>query len=151
MGRFRKRKVEVEGKRATAFADALRETLEKGEYKRHDELLDRLLEQNYSPTDIASALIHLLGEDKSRGAEPIPADRRSHPPAHDHEALPRRSPSRAEDDFEPPMRNRRPRAEHSRPREEAGTVSHEAGMVRLAFNVGRAHAVLPGDFVGVIA
>src|SRR3954462_3643829 len=30
---------EVEGKRATAFAEALRETLEKGEYKRHDELL----------------------------------------------------------------------------------------------------------------
>ncbi len=30
-------------------------------------------------------------------------------------------------------------------------ISHEAGMVRLAFNVGRAHAVLPGDFVGVIA
>ncbi len=25
------------------------------------------------------------------------------------------------------------------------------GMVRLAFNVGRAHAVQPGDFVGVIA
>ena len=24
-------------------------------------------------------------------------------------------------------------------------------MVRLAFNVGRAHAVAPGDFVGVIA
>ena len=24
-------------------------------------------------------------------------------------------------------------------------------MVRLAFNVGRAHSVLPGDFVGVIA
>ncbi len=150
---------EVEGKRATAFADALRETLEKGEYKRHDELLDYLLEQNYSPTDIASALIHLLGEDKSRGTEPIPEDRRSHRPAHDHDAPSRRSPDptardrreRGRDDFEPPMRNRRPRAEHSGPREEAGTVSHEAGMVRLAFNVGRAHAVLPGDFVGVIA
>jgi ATP-dependent RNA helicase RhlE len=83
---------EVEGKRATAFADALRETLEKGEYKRHDELLDRLLEQNYSPTDIASALIHLLGEDKARGAEAIPEDRH----ARDAAPLPRRSPSRAE-------------------------------------------------------
>ena len=37
------------------------------------------------------------------------------------------------------------------PREEAGMVSHEPGMVRLAFNAGRAHEVQPGDFVGVIA
>ncbi len=55
------------------------------------------------------------------------------------------------DDYERPRRNRSERAERSGPREEAGTVSHEAGMVRLAFNVGRAHAVQPGDFVGVIA
>jgi len=141
---------EVEGKRATAFAEALRETLEKGEYKRHDELLDRLLEQNYSPTDIASALIHLLGEDKARGAEAIPEDRRAHRPAHDDRPDPaaRERRERGRDDCERP---RRARSERSGPREEAGTVSHEAGMVRLAFNVGRAHSVLPGDFVGVIA
>ncbi|MEY2557261.1 MAG: ATP-dependent helicase DeaD [Verrucomicrobiota bacterium] len=155
---------EVEGKRATAFADALRETLEKGEYKRHDELLDRLLEQNYSPTDIASALFHLLGEDKARGAEAIPEDRHASTrrPARDHEpALDRsaRAPDpaardrreRSRDDYERPRRNRREPPEHSGPREEAGTVSHEPGMVRLAFNAGRAHAVQPGDFVGVIA
>jgi ATP-dependent RNA helicase DeaD len=155
---------EVEGKRATAFAEALRETLEKGEYKRHDELLDRLLEQNYSPTDIASALIHLLGEDKTRGSEAIPEDRRasSHRPAHDHDPAHDRSPRRPDpaardrrergrDEYERPRRIRSERPERSGPREEAGTVSHEAGMVRLAFNVGRAHSVLPGDFVGVIA
>jgi ATP-dependent RNA helicase DeaD len=150
---------EVEGKRATAFAEALRETLEKGEYKRHDELLDRLLEQNYSPTDIASALIHLLGQDKTQSI--IPEDRRTHPPApdHDHNHSPRRSPDPAardrreqsRDEYDPPRRNRSARSERSGPREEAGTVSHEPGMVRLAFNVGRAHAVQPGDFVGVIA
>ena len=150
---------EVEGKRATAFAEALRETLEKGEYKRHDELLDRLLEQNYSPTDIASALIHLLGQDKTQST--IPEDRRSHPPApdHDHDRSPRRSPDPAardrreqsRDEYDAPRRNRTARPERSGPREEAGTVSHEPGMVRLAFNVGRAHAVQPGDFVGVIA
>jgi ATP-dependent RNA helicase DeaD len=55
------------------------------------------------------------------------------------------------DDYERPRRNRTNRVENSGPREEAGTVSHEAGMVRLAFNAGRAHAVQPGDFVGVIA
>ena len=148
---------EVEGKRASAFAEALRETLEKGEYKRHDELLDRLLEQNYSPTDIASALIHLLGEDKAHGTEAIPEDRRAHRPAHDDPSRLRPDPAarerreRGRDDYERPRRPRRERAEHSGPREEAGAVSHEPGMVRLSFNVGRAHAVQPGDFVGVIA
>jgi len=164
--RIRREKIpsaeEVEGKRATVFAEALRETLEKGEYKRHDELLDRLLEQNYSPTDISSALIHLLGEDKAREAEAIPEDRRSQNRAPNRE--PARDPSprspdpaardrreRGRDDYERPRRNRRAIPEQSGPREEAGTVSHEPGMVRLAFNVGRAHAVQPGDFVGVIA
>jgi ATP-dependent RNA helicase DeaD len=149
---------EVEGKRASAFADALRETLEKGEYKRHDELLDRLLEQNYSPTDIASALIHLLGEDKSREAEAIPEDRRPLRPAHAHaqdlDHDPRRS-HRRDPDPSAKARRERGRDEYERPkrsrsREEPGTVSHEAGMVRLAFNVGRAQSVSPGDFVGVI-
>jgi ATP-dependent RNA helicase DeaD len=134
---------EVEGKRASAFAEALRDTLEKGEYKRHDVLLDTLLEQNYSPTDIASALIHLLGEDKARTAQPIPEERYSARAFPDASARERRE--RGRDDFE-----RSARPERSGPREEAGTVSHEAGMVRLAFNVGRAHGVQPGDFVGLI-
>jgi ATP-dependent RNA helicase DeaD len=138
---------EVEGKRATVFAEALRETLEKGEYKRHDELLDRLLEQNYSPTDIASALIHLLGEGKARDGQTIPEDRQSGGPRQpDPGARERRE--RGRDDYERPRRHRKDR---SGPGEEAGTVSHEAGMVRLAFNVGRSHGVAPGDFVGVIA
>lgn len=137
---------EVEGKRATAFAEALRETLEKGEYKRHDELLDRLLEQNYSPTDIASALIHLLGEDKPRGSQSIPEDRGGDGGRHFPDAGARERRERGRDDGH----QRRPPPHHG-PREEAGTVSHEPGMVRLAFNAGRAHSVEPGDFVGVIA
>ncbi len=140
---------EVEGKRASAFAEALRETLAKGEYKRHDELLDSLLEQDYSPTDIASALIHLLGEDRPRGGELIPEDRRADRNVPDPTARQRRE--RGRDDDAPPRRDRAPRREHTGAREEAGTLSHEPGMVRLAFNFGRAHAVQPGDFVGVIA
>ncbi len=132
---------EVEGKRAVAFAEALRETLEKGDYKRQDELLDRFLDQNYSPTDIASALIHLLGEDKPRAGQGIPEDRRTRGTP-DPGARERRE--RGRDDDRPPRR-----APASR--EDPGTVSHEPGMVRLAFNIGRSHEVQPGDFVGVIA
>ncbi len=135
---------EVEGKRATAFAEALRETLEKGEYKRHDELLDRFLARDYSPTDIASALIHLLGEDKPRAQQAIPEDR----PRGERERIPRARERREQtrQDYEGSQTPSR-----RGPREEAGMISHEAGMVRLAFNAGRAHSVQPGDFVGVIA
>jgi ATP-dependent RNA helicase DeaD len=108
----------------------------------------------------------LLGEDKAREAEAIPEDRRPLRPApdRDHTSSPRRSSSRAEAGDrsdrrhpDPAAKARRERGrdeyggpKRSRPREEAGPVSHESGMVRLAFNVGRAHAVQPGDFVGVI-
>jgi ATP-dependent RNA helicase DeaD len=153
--RMRRAKVptaeEVEGKRATAFAEALRETLEKGEYRRHDELLDSLLEQGHSPTDIASALIHLLGDEKARPAQNvIPEDRRAQDNFPDAGARARRERSR--DEYEAEQPRRAPRNIEARgPREVAGTVSHEPGMVRLAFNAGRAHGVQPGDFVGVIA
>ena len=67
-GKVRRERVptaeEVEQKRTSAFLDTLRETLEKGEYKRQDEVIDQLLGQGNSATDIASALIHLLGGDK---------------------------------------------------------------------------------------
>lgn len=141
---------EVEGKRATAFAEALRETLEKGEYKRHDELLDSLLEQNYSPTDIASALIHLLGDDKPRAGQPIFEDRRASSGLPDPGARERRERGR-DDDEQRPSRAPRERKEKISRREDPDMISHEPGMVRLAFNVGRTHGVQPGDFVGVIA
>ncbi len=162
--RIRREKIpsaeEVEGKRASAFAESLRETLEKGEYKRHDELLDRFLAQDYSATDIASALIHLLGEDKNRAGQPIPEDR----PQRDDRRPARRDPrerrEQTRDDYERAERPARgprdgdyERAERPArgPREVAGALSHEPGMVRLAFNIGRAHSANPGDFVGVIA
>ena len=62
---------EVEQKRTSAFYDLIRETLEGGNYRRHDELIDDLLDQGHTPTDIASALIHLAGGEKmARPAEP---------------------------------------------------------------------------------
>ncbi len=159
--RIRREKIptveEVEGKRANALAEALRETLAKGEYKRHDEMLDRLLGQDYSATDIASALIHLLGEDRTRAGQPIPEDRAGGPGRFpERGARDRREQTRSVYEADQPRsrerRNRPARpSPHRGPREEAGTVSHEAGMVRLAFNAGRAHNVQPGDFVGVIA
>src|SRR6185295_9178052 len=76
-GKVRREKVptaeEVEQKRTNAFLDELRETLEKSEYKRQDATIDQLLDAGYSATDIASALIHMLGGDKPP-VQPIPEE-----------------------------------------------------------------------------
>ncbi|HEY0946929.1 MAG TPA: DEAD/DEAH box helicase [Opitutaceae bacterium] len=66
---------QVEEARENVFFEKLRGTLNEGSYKRQDRMIDRLLEQGYASTDIASALIHLLqggGGAGSAGAEPAP-------------------------------------------------------------------------------
>ena len=158
-GKIRREKVpsaeEVEEKRTSAFVENLREVLEKGEYKRQDELIDQLLGAGHSATDIASALLHLLGGDKPVAQQII------------EEQSPRREfttrsprefskfeggaraagPSRRDNDSPEPRAAKPFRAK----REEASAVSHETGMVRLSFNLGHQQQVAPGDFVGVIA
>src|SRR5206468_8141430 len=51
---------EVEEARANAMLDKVRATLKSGDYKRQDQLLERLLEEGFNSTDIASALLHQL-------------------------------------------------------------------------------------------
>ena len=161
-GKVRREKVpsaeEVEEKRTNAFLETLRETLEKGDYKRQDATIDQLLNAGHSATDIASALIHLLGGDKP-AVQPII-----------EEQAPRREfrEPRGGGNFEPrpprdypkyePLKTREARPEKREPRpaarphrHEPSPVSHETGMVRLAFNLGNEQGVAPGDFVGVIA
>ena len=162
-GRIKREKVpsaeEVEEKRTNVFFDSLRETLEKGEYKRHDAIIDRLLEAGHSPTDISSALIHLLG-DESKSAAPIPEDkpapaRREYASSREYPKYEARTPGRQRNDDRkerPPHREARPEFRPPvRPDREESPVSHEAGMTRLNFNLGRDHQIAPGDLVGVIA
>jgi ATP-dependent RNA helicase DeaD len=59
---------EVEAARANVVLDKVRATLKSGEYKRQDQLIERLLEEGHSSTDIASALLHHL-----QGGEGAPA------------------------------------------------------------------------------
>src|SRR5208282_5388547 len=63
---------EVEEARTLVFLDKLRATLTSGEYKRHDRLIERLLEEGFASTDIASALIHHLQNGDSAPAKPAP-------------------------------------------------------------------------------
>ena len=59
---------EVEEARANVVLDKVRATLKSGEFKRQDQLIERLLEEGFSSTDIASALLHHL-----QGGESAPA------------------------------------------------------------------------------
>ena len=59
---------EVEEARADVFLQKVRATLQSGEYKRQDHLIERLLEEGFTSTDVASALLHHL-----QGGEPAPA------------------------------------------------------------------------------
>lgn len=76
---------EVEEARASAFLTRVRTLLQTGEYQKQDHLVEVLLEEGFSSTDIASALIHLLqaGEGTTEKApdrsRPAPIERRPAP------------------------------------------------------------------------
>jgi ATP-dependent RNA helicase DeaD len=59
---------EVGEARANVFVGKLRATLQSGKFQKQDQVIERLLEEGFSSTDIASALIHLL-----KGDEEAPA------------------------------------------------------------------------------
>ena len=63
---------EVEEAKGNVFFERLRATLEEKKFQSHDQMVQRLIEQGYTSTDIASALIHMLqgaaGEPPAKGA-----------------------------------------------------------------------------------
>ncbi len=136
---------EVDEARGNVFFEKLRATLEAKQFKSHDQMIDRLLEQGYASTDIASALIHLLqGQSaepkKAKAAAPAAPERGIPAPV-----APARKPapaaSVAGDRF----------AAQKRSYERKPRTGREPGFTTLAFNVGRHHLVTPADLVGKIA
>ncbi|MGC6424641.1 MAG: DEAD/DEAH box helicase [Lentimonas sp.] len=71
---------DVEGRKTDRVFTKVRELLEEGSFSRHDDLVDRLLDNGHTPTDIASALFDLLGKDDAREGEEILEDKE---PFHD--------------------------------------------------------------------
>jgi ATP-dependent RNA helicase DeaD len=63
---------EVVEARESVFIDKLRATLKSGEFKRQDQLIERLLEEGFTSTDIASACLAQL---QNGEAAPAPAPR----------------------------------------------------------------------------
>jgi len=63
---------EVDEARSNYVIGKVRETLQLGRFKRQDHLVERLLEEGFTSTDISSALLHLLqeGDEPDRDAPP---------------------------------------------------------------------------------
>src|SRR6266850_5834606 len=75
---------EVVEARANVFLDQLRSTLKQGEFKRQDHLIERLLEEGFSSTDLTSAVIHQLQNGDGAQVKAVPREdetqRREQPP-----------------------------------------------------------------------
>ncbi len=163
---------EVDEARTNVFFEKIRHTLEAKQFKPHDRMIDRLLDEGHASTDICSALIHLLqGVGAAKAApksapKPVPAKaafgetpapRPAKPaPAWVKPAAapaPRATPAPAAvadpapeeaggDDDAPPRKSK-----YERP----ARTGREPGMATVFLNVGRKHLVTPADIVGKIA
>lgn len=120
---------EVEGRLADRMFDTVRDRLEAGDFKDCAELVDRLLDQGHTATDIASTLFTILHESTGREGEEIIEDR------------PKRDRKR-ERDRDPEPRERRQRRERPEQAEE--------GMTRLFMNLGKNQNLKPGDIAGML-
>jgi ATP-dependent RNA helicase DeaD len=111
---------EVSEARENVFVEKIRALLTSGEFQKHDRLVERLVEEGHSSTDITSALIHLL--QSGEAAKPAPKtenydrpEREERPPARFDD---RRERGNFRDDRRPSFDNRRderPRRFEDRP------------------------------------
>jgi ATP-dependent RNA helicase DeaD len=113
---------EVEEARTDVVLDKIRATLKSGEFKRQDQLIERLLEEGFGSTDICSVLLHHL-----QGGEGAPAARgpreetgRTREPAGAEPSRPRfqagsHRPEQASAERPPFRQEERPRYERPRP------------------------------------
>ena len=148
---------EVEERHSSRLSESLRETLAAGCFTRHEEVINPLLDAGHSPTDIASALIHLLTEETQRVFENIAED---HTPRRQFErpGAPRdtsqgtdtpaksRPKSRAAEAGQATPRRDRDKRGDSRKHAPAGR-----GVGVLRIGLGRKHHVQAGDILGFVA
>jgi ATP-dependent RNA helicase DeaD len=121
---------QVEEARASVFLERLRGVLDSGEFEKHDQMIDRLLDQGYASTDICSALIQLLKggiapKASQPEARPVPA-------------------------ASPPEMEKIPAQEVQEPVMQASRTGKEEGMTTLFVNAGRKHLVTTAEIVGKV-
>lgn len=129
---------EIQSRREGQLLGQMEIWLRRGRYQREREMVAALVEAGHDAWEIAAAALKVArAEEKQRPIAPISEVQRMHEPRRGRE--PQRATHRGESDGRP-SRNR-----------QAGHTSHEAGMVRLTLNAGKAHGVRPNDVVGTIA
>lgn len=161
--------LEVEEARALVFLDKVRATLSAGEYKRHDRLVERLLEEGFNSTDIASALIHQLQgaetpparqeEKRQRPAPPGPRTERAQPPpvpalVTAKQAKPTPPPPAPPPAVPKPQKQTPPPAAPApaAPSKEAKPAHRPPGShTRLWMNIGDEMGIVPNDVVTTIS
>lgn len=140
---------EVEEARANVFFERIRSTLEAKQFKPHDRMIDRFLDQGYASTDICSALIHLL---QGGGGNANPASSAPGKPAPAREKKARDEEREAPDATAAPQWAETVSRPGSKPKHERpARTGREPGMATIFINVGRKQLVTPADIVGKIA
>lgn len=155
---------EVEEARTNVFFERIRGALDAKDFKPHDRMIDRLLDQGYASTDICSALIHLLqgaagAKPASKAKEKAPTKSFEAPVTHEKSSggapawvgkktAERASSSRPErsESF-----TEKPESASKQKYERSGRTGQEAGMTTLFLNVGRKQLITPADVVGKVA
>ncbi|HEU6447527.1 MAG TPA: DEAD/DEAH box helicase [Verrucomicrobiae bacterium] len=124
---------EVEDARANVFLDKIRATLQNSDFKRQDRVIERLLEEGFSSTDIASALLHHLqageGTSAAKSARTEDYERPERPDRRERRDFREDRRERFEDRrpqrHEPRERFDRPQRPERRPVESGRSRSHE--------------------------
>jgi ATP-dependent RNA helicase DeaD len=155
---------EVEEARTNVFLDKIRTTLEARNFKPHDALIDRLLEEGYASTDICSALIHLLQGGAAPKSEMAPKTKPklerpdrdlpppSRPAAAKHvPATARDAAAAADDDDVGERESEEPHSAKKPKYDRPARTGREPGMATVFLNIGRKQLVTPADIVGKIA
>lgn len=125
---------QVEGRMADRLFEQIKDRLTSGEYQSHQDLLDRLLEQGYTATDVVSLLFTMLREEGGREFKQI-----------------------QEDSEEPSeRRGRRDRGPRESKGKRAGKKPgdresfNDADKTPLFLSVGKQHRVKVGDILGML-
>jgi ATP-dependent RNA helicase DeaD len=133
---------DIIAQRERALMDKMAVWLRRGRCVREREMVAELVEAGHDPVEVAAVALKIArAEEKQRPIEQVtPVEARP----------PRSKESRARS-YDGRKRTPEPKVVRERDGRKAGARSHEAGMVRLRLNVGKAQGVRPGDVVGTIA
>jgi ATP-dependent RNA helicase DeaD len=128
---------EVEEARTLVFLDKLRATLTSGDFKKQDHIIELLLDEGFSSTDIASALMHQLQAGDAAASTKKVSREREAPPRPATVVVPAPPPKASVASPTPGKfrKGRRPSVEQT----------------RLWMNVGEAMGVVPIDVVNAVA